>query len=145
MHALSCFLLSTGYEKTQSLRFCLALGDAWLKDPNLEVSNIFYLVIFIINCLVLIYSLFKSWAGSSTGQRRDLFVQAEAAVSALSYWEHVDNQPSEQPGASETDWAASQAHSGSVWAQQCGAALQRHRKSNLSWWACFDTENNSYL
>lgn len=30
-----CF---TGYEKTQSLRFCLALGDAWLKDPNLEVS-----------------------------------------------------------------------------------------------------------
>ena len=35
--ALSCFLFSTGYEKTQSLRFCLALGDAWLKDPNIEV------------------------------------------------------------------------------------------------------------
>uniref|UniRef100_A0A3B4VCT3 Kinetochore associated 1 n=1 Tax=Seriola dumerili TaxID=41447 RepID=A0A3B4VCT3_SERDU len=29
--------LPPGYEKTQSLRFCLALGDAWLKDPNLEV------------------------------------------------------------------------------------------------------------
>ncbi|KAM3610515.1 uncharacterized protein V6R79_005093 [Siganus canaliculatus] len=28
--------LPSGYEKTQSLRFCLALGDAWLKDPNLE-------------------------------------------------------------------------------------------------------------
>eukprot|EP00064_Thunnus_orientalis_P013396 superscaffoldBa00002172_g13435 len=28
--------LPAGYEKTQSLRFCLALGDAWLKDPNLE-------------------------------------------------------------------------------------------------------------
>ncbi|TKS78652.1 Kinetochore-associated protein 1 [Collichthys lucidus] len=28
--------LPPGYEKTQSLRFCLALGDAWLKDPNLE-------------------------------------------------------------------------------------------------------------
>lgn len=28
--------LSPGYEKTQALRFCLALGDAWLKDPNLE-------------------------------------------------------------------------------------------------------------
>ncbi|XP_029296389.1 kinetochore-associated protein 1 isoform X2 [Cottoperca gobio] len=25
-----------GYEKTQSLRFCLALGDSWLKDPNLD-------------------------------------------------------------------------------------------------------------
>lgn len=30
-------LFSTGNEKTQSLRFCLALGDAWLKNPNLEV------------------------------------------------------------------------------------------------------------
>uniref|UniRef100_A0AAQ6AG83 Kinetochore associated 1 n=1 Tax=Amphiprion ocellaris TaxID=80972 RepID=A0AAQ6AG83_AMPOC len=28
--------LPPGCEKTQSLRFCLALGDAWLKDPNLE-------------------------------------------------------------------------------------------------------------
>ncbi|XP_069555465.1 kinetochore-associated protein 1 [Brachyistius frenatus] len=28
--------LPAGYEKTQSLKFCLALGDAWLKDPNLE-------------------------------------------------------------------------------------------------------------
>uniref|UniRef100_UPI003AAA84F6 kinetochore-associated protein 1 n=1 Tax=Centroberyx gerrardi TaxID=166262 RepID=UPI003AAA84F6 len=28
--------LPAGIEKTQSLRFCLALGDAWLKDPNLE-------------------------------------------------------------------------------------------------------------
>ncbi|XP_041792351.1 kinetochore-associated protein 1 isoform X1 [Chelmon rostratus] len=28
--------LPPGYEKTQSLRFCLSLGDAWLKDPNLE-------------------------------------------------------------------------------------------------------------
>ncbi|XP_059192757.1 kinetochore-associated protein 1 isoform X1 [Centropristis striata] len=28
--------LPPGYEKTQSLRFCLALGEAWLKDPNLE-------------------------------------------------------------------------------------------------------------
>ncbi|XP_074493975.1 kinetochore-associated protein 1 [Sebastes fasciatus] len=28
--------LPPGHEKTQSLRFCLALGDAWLKDPNLE-------------------------------------------------------------------------------------------------------------
>uniref|UniRef100_UPI0037E89FC3 kinetochore-associated protein 1 n=1 Tax=Semicossyphus pulcher TaxID=241346 RepID=UPI0037E89FC3 len=28
--------LPAGYEKTQSLRFCLSLGDAWLKDPNLE-------------------------------------------------------------------------------------------------------------
>ncbi|XP_033947948.1 kinetochore-associated protein 1 [Pseudochaenichthys georgianus] len=28
--------LPAGYEKTQSLRFCLALGDAWLKDPNLD-------------------------------------------------------------------------------------------------------------
>ncbi|KAG7223406.1 hypothetical protein INR49_015509 [Caranx melampygus] len=28
--------LPAGYEKTQSLRICLALGDAWLKDPNLE-------------------------------------------------------------------------------------------------------------
>lgn len=38
IYALNCFLLSTGYEKTQSLRFCLALGNAWLKDPNLDVS-----------------------------------------------------------------------------------------------------------
>ncbi|XP_078106919.1 kinetochore-associated protein 1 isoform X1 [Sander vitreus] len=28
--------LPPGYEKTKSLKFCLALGDAWLKDPNLE-------------------------------------------------------------------------------------------------------------
>ncbi|XP_026199732.1 kinetochore-associated protein 1 isoform X2 [Anabas testudineus] len=28
--------LPSGHEKTQSLRFCLALADAWLKDPNLE-------------------------------------------------------------------------------------------------------------
>ncbi|XP_033828339.1 kinetochore-associated protein 1 [Periophthalmus magnuspinnatus] len=28
--------LPPGYEKTQSLRFCLALGETWLKDPNLE-------------------------------------------------------------------------------------------------------------
>ncbi|KAM6954421.1 kinetochore-associated protein 1 [Aplochiton taeniatus] len=28
--------LPSGIEKTQSLKFCLALGDAWLKDPNLE-------------------------------------------------------------------------------------------------------------
>ncbi|XP_068422638.1 kinetochore-associated protein 1 isoform X2 [Clinocottus analis] len=28
--------LPPGHEKTHSLRFCLALGDAWLKDPNLE-------------------------------------------------------------------------------------------------------------
>ncbi|XP_067376658.1 kinetochore-associated protein 1 isoform X2 [Channa argus] len=28
--------LPPGHEKTQSLRFCLALADAWLKDPNLE-------------------------------------------------------------------------------------------------------------
>lgn len=38
IYALNRFLLSTGYEKTQSLRFCLALGDTWLKNPNLEVS-----------------------------------------------------------------------------------------------------------
>ncbi|XP_036954379.1 kinetochore-associated protein 1 [Acanthopagrus latus] len=30
--------LPPGHEKTQSLRFCLALGEAWLKDPNLEDS-----------------------------------------------------------------------------------------------------------
>ncbi|XP_029017996.1 kinetochore-associated protein 1 isoform X2 [Betta splendens] len=28
--------LPAGHEKTQSLRFCLALADAWLKDPNIE-------------------------------------------------------------------------------------------------------------
>ncbi|XP_026177601.1 kinetochore-associated protein 1 isoform X2 [Mastacembelus armatus] len=28
--------LPPGHEKTQSLRFCLALADAWLRDPNLE-------------------------------------------------------------------------------------------------------------
>ncbi|XP_034727450.1 kinetochore-associated protein 1 isoform X2 [Etheostoma cragini] len=28
--------LPPGYEKTKSLKFCLALGDNWLKDPNLE-------------------------------------------------------------------------------------------------------------
>ncbi|KAF7661602.1 hypothetical protein LDENG_00258100 [Lucifuga dentata] len=28
--------LPPGNEKTESLRFCLALGDAWMKDPNLE-------------------------------------------------------------------------------------------------------------
>lgn len=28
--------LPPGYEKAQSLRFCLALGEAWLKDPNLK-------------------------------------------------------------------------------------------------------------
>ncbi|XP_034396520.1 kinetochore-associated protein 1 isoform X2 [Cyclopterus lumpus] len=28
--------LPPGHEKTHSLRFCLALGEAWLKDPNLE-------------------------------------------------------------------------------------------------------------
>ncbi|MEQ2165338.1 hypothetical protein GOODEAATRI_015724, partial [Goodea atripinnis] len=27
---------SKGLEKTQSLRFCLGLGEVWLKDPNLE-------------------------------------------------------------------------------------------------------------
>lgn len=32
------FLCFTGYEKTQLLRFCLALGDIWQKDRNLEVS-----------------------------------------------------------------------------------------------------------
>ncbi|CAG5923423.1 unnamed protein product [Menidia menidia] len=31
--------LPAGYEKTQSLRFCLALGEAWLKDPNLEQED----------------------------------------------------------------------------------------------------------
>lgn len=31
------FLCFTGYEKTQMLRFCLALGDSWQKDRNLEV------------------------------------------------------------------------------------------------------------
>uniref|UniRef100_A0A7N5ZWT1 Kinetochore associated 1 n=1 Tax=Anabas testudineus TaxID=64144 RepID=A0A7N5ZWT1_ANATE len=31
--------LPSGHEKTQSLRFCLALADAWLKDPNLEVTR----------------------------------------------------------------------------------------------------------
>nr|XP_040052202.1 kinetochore-associated protein 1 [Gasterosteus aculeatus aculeatus] len=30
--------LPPGPEKTQSLRFCLALGDAWLRDPKLEES-----------------------------------------------------------------------------------------------------------
>uniref|UniRef100_A0A3B3YVA8 Uncharacterized protein n=1 Tax=Poecilia mexicana TaxID=48701 RepID=A0A3B3YVA8_9TELE len=29
--------LPPGLEKTQSLRYCLGLGEAWLKDPNLEV------------------------------------------------------------------------------------------------------------
>uniref|UniRef100_A0A3Q1IHY5 Uncharacterized protein n=1 Tax=Anabas testudineus TaxID=64144 RepID=A0A3Q1IHY5_ANATE len=33
--------LPSGHEKTQSLRFCLALADAWLKDPNLEVRETF--------------------------------------------------------------------------------------------------------
>ncbi|KAM6945162.1 kinetochore-associated protein 1 isoform 1-T1 [Lycodopsis pacificus] len=28
--------LPPGHEKAHSLRFCLALGNAWLKDPNLE-------------------------------------------------------------------------------------------------------------
>ncbi|CAJ1068194.1 kinetochore-associated protein 1 [Xyrichtys novacula] len=28
--------LPAGQEKTHSLKFCLALGDAWLKDPNLD-------------------------------------------------------------------------------------------------------------
>ncbi|CAL8347314.1 unnamed protein product [Lota lota] len=28
--------LPPGIEKTQSLRFCLALGDTWLKDPKIE-------------------------------------------------------------------------------------------------------------
>ncbi|MEQ2235438.1 hypothetical protein ILYODFUR_002347 [Ilyodon furcidens] len=28
--------LPPGLEKTQSLRFCLGLGEVWLKDPNLE-------------------------------------------------------------------------------------------------------------
>uniref|UniRef100_A0A1A8IE11 Kinetochore associated 1 n=1 Tax=Nothobranchius kuhntae TaxID=321403 RepID=A0A1A8IE11_NOTKU len=28
--------LPAGYEKTKALEFCLALGDAWLKDPDLE-------------------------------------------------------------------------------------------------------------
>uniref|UniRef100_A0A3Q2WT44 Kinetochore associated 1 n=1 Tax=Haplochromis burtoni TaxID=8153 RepID=A0A3Q2WT44_HAPBU len=31
--------LPPGYEKTQSLRFCLALGDTWLKDPHLDVNT----------------------------------------------------------------------------------------------------------
>uniref|UniRef100_A0A667ZTG4 Kinetochore associated 1 n=1 Tax=Myripristis murdjan TaxID=586833 RepID=A0A667ZTG4_9TELE len=31
--------LPPGVVKSQSLRFCLALGEAWLKDPNLEVSQ----------------------------------------------------------------------------------------------------------
>nr|XP_019956518.1 PREDICTED: kinetochore-associated protein 1 isoform X3 [Paralichthys olivaceus] len=30
--------LPPGKEKAHSLRFCLGLGDAWLKDPNLEES-----------------------------------------------------------------------------------------------------------
>uniref|UniRef100_A0AAQ4R031 Kinetochore associated 1 n=1 Tax=Gasterosteus aculeatus aculeatus TaxID=481459 RepID=A0AAQ4R031_GASAC len=33
--------LPPGPEKTQSLRFCLALGDAWLRDPKLEVRETF--------------------------------------------------------------------------------------------------------
>lgn len=32
------FLCFTGYEKTQLQMFCLALGDTWQKDRNLEVS-----------------------------------------------------------------------------------------------------------
>uniref|UniRef100_A0A1A8M8V5 Kinetochore associated 1 n=2 Tax=Nothobranchius pienaari TaxID=704102 RepID=A0A1A8M8V5_9TELE len=28
--------LPAGYEKTKALEFCLTLGDAWLKNPNLE-------------------------------------------------------------------------------------------------------------
>ncbi|MEQ2210490.1 hypothetical protein XENOCAPTIV_014401 [Xenoophorus captivus] len=31
--------VSKGLEKTQSLRFCLGLGEVWLKDPNLEVCE----------------------------------------------------------------------------------------------------------
>uniref|UniRef100_A0A3Q1C0R7 RZZ complex subunit KNTC1/ROD C-terminal domain-containing protein n=1 Tax=Amphiprion ocellaris TaxID=80972 RepID=A0A3Q1C0R7_AMPOC len=33
--------LPPGSRCTSSLRFCLALGDAWLKDPNLEVRETF--------------------------------------------------------------------------------------------------------
>lgn len=35
---LNRFLLFVGHEKTQSLRCCLAIADAWLKDPSTEVS-----------------------------------------------------------------------------------------------------------
>ncbi|CAL9708810.1 unnamed protein product [Knipowitschia caucasica] len=31
--------LPPGHEKTLSLRFCLSLGETWLKDPNLEEST----------------------------------------------------------------------------------------------------------
>ncbi|XP_054630813.1 kinetochore-associated protein 1 isoform X2 [Dunckerocampus dactyliophorus] len=31
--------LPPGYEKAQSLKFCMALGDAWLKDPNLDKES----------------------------------------------------------------------------------------------------------
>ncbi|XP_056274414.1 kinetochore-associated protein 1 isoform X3 [Pseudoliparis swirei] len=31
--------LPPGHEKTHSLRFCLALGEAWLRDPNLEEAT----------------------------------------------------------------------------------------------------------
>ncbi|CAN9513185.1 unnamed protein product [Ophioblennius macclurei] len=31
--------LPPGFEKTQYLRFCLVLGEAWLKDPNLQEGS----------------------------------------------------------------------------------------------------------
>nr|XP_057927381.1 kinetochore-associated protein 1 [Doryrhamphus excisus] len=31
--------LPPGYEKAQSLKFCMALGDAWVKDPNLDEES----------------------------------------------------------------------------------------------------------
>lgn len=76
-----------------------------------------------------------SQAGGCTGPRGDLPVQTEAAVSAFCYWEHTDHQSAEQPRASETDRHASEAHFGPVRAQQRGTALQRDRRSDLSWWA----------
>lgn len=40
-------------EKTQSLRFCLGVGEAWLKDPNLEVCVTFSVSRFIIRFLMM--------------------------------------------------------------------------------------------
>lgn len=139
-----CF---TGYEKTQSLRFCLALGDAWLKDPNLEVGLCDTIKSW---SLTILFQFFVGssplWAGGSTGKRRNLPLQAEAAVPAFCDWKHTDIQPAEQPRPSEADWAPSQTHSGPVWAQQCGAAIQRQRSSKLSWWAswCANSDLCSY-
>lgn len=134
----------------QAMRRRSPSGSVWLSGrrgwgiPTLK--SVFETLIcitffFSLHVLVCVQCSFTLWpcAGGCPGQRGDLPVQAEASVPTLCHREHLDIQPAEQPWTPEAHRAASAAHRGSVRAQQCRTALQRHRRSDISRWVLTPT------